>query len=43
MAGGAFRVLFEAGLKKRVVANVPTFPVPCDNIAARIEERDVFA
>ena len=43
MAGGAFKVLFEAGLKERVVADIPTFPVPCDHIAARIEERDVFA
>ena len=31
-------VLFEAGLKKRVIADVPALPVPSDNIAAGVEE-----
>ena len=36
-------IFLEARLKKRVVADVPTFAVPGDDIAAGIEERYVFA
>ena len=35
-------VFFEAGLKKRIVTDVPAFSVPSGNIAARVEEGDVL-
>jgi hypothetical protein len=37
------QILFETSLEKRVVGDIPTFPISGNNIAAGIEEGYVFS